>query len=478
MTDPRIQQIWDLLGSPWAAFENKPLIETFWQALASGIQQVYRQTGEVQFSRTMAYMSGSFDDGPEVFPIVYSGVTGTTNVYPIASSSEQVTNGDFETNTSGWVLTGGAARSAMGHGTSVWSLYMPTRRPTTSYAVYDFGHDLSFRVNVTAYVYMSDPEDGQDSSNIHVELLDADNNIIESRTPIYSPAGWQKFSLYSTSQRVRKLRLVNHSKYVSAYFDKISVISNGLFAYSLPQLTYSIPTLTYRYIYNGVEYSGTYTEGVDYVLTAGMDSLVWIGAAPDADRRYPSTTKVFTATATHVYRINQALANMWAKIARLDIFKQWPYYESFGQDRYKHLRFLLWALVTYQMRAPSIHTLRNGYGVARGLPFAYASGLLTYTRTNNRYTASIGGDSFVFPSGVLPMASGYYDQFEVIASGVDLFDYVSNAGLINAYSTIYNRRNTIIYDIAPSLSGCLYSADYLSTYINRIMPEQISYLEI
>jgi hypothetical protein len=328
-------QLWDALGSSWENFQNKDVVEAFWQGLSSGLSVVNTYTLETQKSRTLEYMSPTIDSGPENYFLVYSGL----------------------------------------------------------------------------------------STDLTVDLL----------------------------------------------------ASGGLFSYQIDDWTYSIPTITSEYKYRGVTYSGLYTEGIDYTIS-GMNHIVWNTTPPTQDLRF-SDKGVLVGYARHVYRLNPVLMGVWAREIGAT-YDDLSSYETYGNDQYTHLKMLIWALVTERMRGPSIKMLKDSFGIAHGMPFAYESGLMSYTSSGGHYNVYVGDDTYVFPSGLVPIASGYVDKFDLLASGLALWDYVTNAGLVNAHANVYNRRNTLIYQMSSTLSGLSYSDDFFDAFLAEIMPVQLQYLTI
>ena len=255
-----------------------------------------------------------------------------------------------------------------------------------------------------------------------------------------------------------------------------SILTSGVsFSYALDNWTYSIPELLVNYKYRNVTYSGLYTEGNQYIIS-DLSYITWGDILPVPDIRYPDTCTLI-AYAPHVWQINPVLMETWARFCGLD-YATFLDYDTYGQSALKHLKMLIWGLVYKQMCAPSIKTLKDAYGLARGLPFAYAAGNLTSTIVNGLCNISIGNDLYIMPSGVQPIASGYVDQFDLIASGLNLWDYKTKPTLAIQHGGIFAARNTLIYQLDSTLSGINYSQEFFDTYISKIMPEQVQYYKI
>ena len=339
MPSADVTRLWDVLGSFWENFEDKPVVESFWYGLASGIDAVHQLNLETQKSRSLEYMSPTIDCGPETYFLVYSGITT------------------------------------------------------------DLTEDLT------------------------VELL----------------------------------------------------ASGGMFSYQVDDWTYSIPEITSIYKYQGTTYSDTYYEDTDYTLS-GMNHIIWGNTPPVYDLRF-GTKGVLVGYARHVYRLNPVLMNVWARNCGFT-YDDFASYSTYGNVSYDHLKMLVWALITNRMRGPSIKTLKDAFGISRGMPFAYNAGELTSATVGDHKVITIGTDSYTLPSGMVPIPNGTVAKFDIIASGLNLWDYVTNSGLVNGYSNSYNRRNTLVYQVDSTVSGLSYSHDFHDAYVSGLMPVQLQHFII
>lgn len=251
--------------------------------------------------------------------------------------------------------------------------------------------------------------------------------------------------------------------------------SGGLFAYQVDDWTYSIPEITYSYKYQGVTYSGIYTENVDYTIS-GMNHIIWGPTPPTYDPRF-GDKGVLIGYARHVYRLNPVLMNVWARNCGFT-YDDFGSYSNYGNNTYDHLKMLVWALITNRLRGPSIKTLKDAFGISRGMPFAYNAGDLTSATIGDHSVVTVGDDTYVLPSGMVPIPNGAVNKFDLLASGLNLWDYVTNAGLVNGYTNAYNRRNTLVYQIDSTLSGLSYSHDFHDAYVSGLMPVQLQYFII
>ena len=259
----------------------------------------------------------------------------------------------------------------------------------------------------------------------------------------------------------------------------VDELSNGQFSFRLPDWTYSIPTLTQSYTVGGISYSGLYTQGVDYTIS-GLNTLIWIGSTPQWDKRY-SGKGVLSVMAQQVLTINPVLAGVWARVVGIDINNFYDYNifnaESFDK-RYRHLKYFIWALFYKRLQAPTIKNMSDLLSIARGAPFAYNSGIVNSVLSGNHYNVTVGPDSFVFPSGLIPVPNGWANQFDILASGIQVVDYHDNAALINQYSPELAKYNTIVLTNKHQLSFLSYDTDFYSHIRLDSLPKQFNFIDV
>lgn len=475
-TIPQVAVLWNYISSAYADFQDKPLVEEFWSAMGAGIQRLYDNVGNAQASRTMQFMKPTFDYGPQRYIIAYSGVlppyitsSGTNIEIPevtaLVPGFEQVANGGFEVNLSGWNTAGGATQSSAQAHTGTYSMAVPPG----GWSSYTLPGKSFAPLHFQMWVYI--PGD----IGTAVIKLYGPNGLIATIMPDPNLRfQWQKISRDFLTSAITSI-YVSSPGNNTIYVDNVSLIGSYQFAFPIDEWTYSIPTLQYSYMYNGVVYSGMYTQGVDYVINNSFNAILWIGNSPIPDQRYPGIG-ILNVVAPSILRINPVLANVWCRAIGLNIKTQFNYM-TFGQDKYLHLKMFTWALATHRRAVPSIYTLENAYGIARGLPFAYASGILSWTMISGLYNVTVGVYTYLFPSGIVPRQSGLaYNTFELIGSGLNLWDYTTNAGMITPYTNVFNQNNFLLYKLDSSLSGLSFSQDFLTGYIASIMPKQVTFI--
>lgn len=260
-------------------------------------------------------------------------------------------------------------------------------------------------------------------------------------------------------------------------------MGSGIFTYPVEEWIYSIPTLSQKYKTSTLDFSKTYTEGVDYYVS-GYNSIVWTNVSGISyDARYPAL-ELLQVYAPTVKQINPVLMNVWARALdfRREYITKYATYrsgESF-EERLSHIKYLIWALTYKLLQPPSIKTLRDSYGIARGVPFAYNSGTLNFTTQANSSTiVTVSGlevDTYYLPSGLTPLPiNSVIGQFDLIASGVNLYDYQLYPAQITALAGInaFNQNNTLRYVLSTAVQNISgYDSDFLDTYMDRILPAQ------
>lgn len=249
------------------------------------------------------------------------------------------------------------------------------------------------------------------------------------------------------------------------------IIGSGIsFFYPIDPWTISIPNILSSYKYRGTSYTDTYNENVHYTIS-GMNYIAWnYSTWPNPDLRFPGKG-VLLGYAPIVKRYNPMLMNTWAKMCNFTL-TNYVSYSGMAQPSDEHLKYLLWGLWYTLQRPPSIETLEIGFGIARGLPFAYESG----TAAVSDRQITLGNYVYTLPSGVTAIPNGTaVTQFDILCSGATLYDYTTNPDLVTSYSTIYSNRNTLVYTLDHTLASIPYSTTFFTDFTERITPEQIQY---
>ena len=241
----------------------------------------------------------------------------------------------------------------------------------------------------------------------------------------------------------------------------------------------SIPTLV-RY-YNDTQdtlLSGVYVEGVDYTIS-GLNTLVWQRASgwPPTDPRY-TNGNLMNLYAEHVYRVNPILLDVWAKAINFNTsaMLSGSYYPFVSgtitlSQQYEHIKQLIWGLNYKRVASPTIKTLRDAFGIARGLPFAYNAGTMTSAYNVDHYDLTIGDDVYVLPAGVNPIPDGAVGKFDILVSGLNLYDWVNGYDVLAPLvSHPWRIRKTLKLSLDTSIESFTYDADFFSAYSTKITP--------
>jgi hypothetical protein len=352
--DYEVKKFWDQLGSAWGSFENQEMVENYWNALSSGIGQIFMQATSLHLGRYLETMPELVDLGPHEFFIIYSG--------------------------------------------------------------------LETDVNVTS-------------------------------------------------------------------------LSSGIVEYELPKYTVSIPTFSSKYMYNGVAYSENYLENMDYTIS-GYNYLL---LEPHEDPRFTNFKATILYT-SNLYCVNPALLDVWGRF-----IKYYPeYIDIYNQhtgNPYKHAKYMIWALNTLRRGKCTTKNLETAYGILHGLPFAYNSGTLDLTQAGGiNSTVSVGDDDYLYWSANKYTVSGITEedfiwtwkidgdnisQFDLLCTDVVFHDYSSNPTLFNIFIGLgeypelnrFSKRNIILVERnQKTLTGTSYSEEFLSEFMEDMIPSQIKLL--
>lgn len=257
-----------------------------------------------------------------------------------------------------------------------------------------------------------------------------------------------------------------------------TITVNNSFEYPLEMWTVSVPYLYQSYQYGTISGLNIYIENTDYTIS-GYNYLFWKSTSqPKPDPRF-RTSLMMHLYAPTVYRLNPILMNTWARLLGLRMY-QFTNYSIFQTSstlatQARHLKYFIWALNYFKSRVPTIKNLKLAYGVARGMPFAYTSG---YTIVSGQ-VVTCGGFIYTLPSGLIPIPSGtWMNQFDLLASGLNLWDNFNNPSLLRSYSNSLNAGNTLVFQLTSAVKNLSFDRVFFNTYMSGIIPSQIQYFEI
>lgn len=255
-----------------------------------------------------------------------------------------------------------------------------------------------------------------------------------------------------------------------------------LFEYPLQDdLVISIPSLVRFYqTTEDVYITGTYTENVDYTVS-GYNTIVWkrTSGYPPVDPRYTNGS-IMSLYAPHVYKINPVLMKTWGNFigfntSVLKSEKYAPFVSGVPTlaQKLEHIKYVIWALVSKKLQAPTLKILKDAFGIAHGLPFAYTSGIMSvaYDPYAGVYSSTIGNRTYVYPHGIYPTDPGPVNKFDVIATDLLLFDWVNGYNYVNAVSGHpYRTTKTLRLSTSQDVATLSSDADLKSTYIPGVTP--------
>jgi hypothetical protein len=151
-------------------------------------------------------------------------------------------------------------------------------------------------------------------------------------------------------------------------------------------------------------------------------------------------------------------------------------------DIAEHYRYLIWALEEIKRRPPTIQNLINGFGISRGLPFAYRAGLVTNI-IDNTISVLVSGltntyDNYIIPSGYnITVNSGQnIESFYILMSGINYYDYVNDYERIMNLSRItdLNYTKEIIISYNHNLNNLNYNSTFHLNYIKSLIPKGLN----
>lgn len=149
-----------------------------------------------------------------------------------------------------------------------------------------------------------------------------------------------------------------------------------------------------------------------------------------------------------------------------------PFYDKSVKGDCRFYKDLIEGLCKFSSAVPSVGNLTKCYALSRGLPFALEDG-----------TASVSGDqitigSYIYdlPSGLTPSVQDgdSVEKFDILSSGVYLWDNTTNSGLIDQFFSGVLPYNKYVYE--DTISGLTeYSTQFLFDYLNLVNPAGLEF---
>jgi hypothetical protein len=140
-------------------------------------------------------------------------------------------------------------------------------------------------------------------------------------------------------------------------------------------------------------------------------------------------------------------------------------------------------LTDIKRRSPTIDNLERGFGISRGLPFAYRAGTIA-SLIDNEIKIAVSGlsgtyDTYIIPSGyIISVYSGLaVKQFDLLISGVQLHDHVNDYDFIMSLSGTneFNYTSRVAFTYKSNLENLNYNSDFHNKYVASLMPVGLEY---
>lgn len=128
---------------------------------------------------------------------------------------------------------------------------------------------------------------------------------------------------------------------------------------------------------------------------------------------------------------------------------------------YKHL---IWALSTIKRKTPTIKNLKDGLGIAMGLPFSYEAGTVDSIESR---VITIGDYSYDIPADfTISVSEGEsVDQFQLLCSDID---YEENMDSV----VQFKKKSTVKFYVSHDGN---YDQDFVDSYFESIVPKSLHY---
>lgn len=192
--------------------------------------------------------------------------------------------------------------------------------------------------------------------------------------------------------------------------------------------------------------------------------------------------------------VNPFLFNYWGRMVGIDIDNytngiydnEYPWIvdgTSLSSD-YRTLmyyKYFIGAMVYLRKQAYSLDVIENLLGIGYGLPFTFESGVVTQTavlldNTIIGISGETGNIIYRFPTSVVGLhnvsVSDSVDTFQLLISGFQLDDYISNSGLIADYAaTGIAQYSTLVLTRTEAVSGLSHNETFVSGIIEDILPQ-------
>lgn len=343
-----INKLWQSLGSFWATFEDKGLIEVVWQAYQDILTEKYKEAYQLNLSKSLQYM-------PEY-----------------------------------WIM-------------------------------HHYYYDIIFDYSATSCSGLVNTSIISGLYNYYVE-----DNIFSFPSGLYN---W--FYQDSDDERIQE-HLVENTDYSIEDFNRIEFKNIPPFSKDENFLNFS-----HGKLYAPVVYL------INPVLFNLFGKLVGIGREYLKDRTYHSFQTTVPA----------------AEQLKLDLL---------------HFKYLIWAISYLKYQPPTINNLKKLYGIAKGVPFAYNSGIVEEISDT---TITIDETVHYVPSGLTACVfeGQAIEMFDLLISGIEVYDWVNAPEQISGLAEQSWQMNSILeFLCAPSLDELDHSEAFVSGLMEKVVPKYLT----
>ena len=266
----------------------------------------------------------------------------------------------------------------------------------------------------------------------------------------------------------------------------VSGLASDEFAFKLPYDNIAtIPTLTNLVTNEDLVENTHYRIENNNYLIFNTDNIT----IDPADKPLSYTAKVH---AEKILTYNIVLWNIWAKnlgltLTNLKNEDYIPYilgYDSqSGETRLEsisaHFKFLIWGLTYLRALSTTILSLERGIGISAGIPFVYRPGKVSAIdgRVITVLTDEATGetDAYKIPGSTVNLAVSTgqdVEAFDLLTEGMSVWDYVNKPLYIESLATSdFDKRNIVVFNRDPSLSGMEYNKDFYKEYAINSAPK-------
>lgn len=237
-------------------------------------------------------------------------------------------------------------------------------------------------------------------------------------------------------------------------------------------------------------------SGTNYDMSADREYLTFVDHETDLEpNANQSNINYCMLYASGTSIVNPFLFNYWGRLVGVDINNYLnENYSSYlssidgiacseAQKYLYYYKYFIWAMLHLRKKAYTLDVIENLIGISYGLPFAFESGIVTSVAANGADTdiaisGEIGSVVYTIPdvvdSYISVVADEAVDTFQLLVSGFELDDYVSDPTLVDYYADSgISRYSTTVLTIPEGLSGIAQNEVFSSGLMDDILPEGV-----